>query len=149
MDKLLLNKVLINCSIEKAFDMFTKNEHLEKWFSVKADVELSIGGKYELFWDPKDLENNSTMGCKILAFDKPNYLNFEWKGAVQHKHFMNNVRPLTNVTVIFSTKGKQTNVTVIHTGWRNTEEWEKALQYFSIAWKSVLVNLKKYVNDLL
>lgn len=146
MDKIIIETVTLNCSIEKAFEIFTSNKHLESWLTAKADVEPQVGGKYELFWEPDDPKNNSTIGCKILAIDKPNYLNFEWKGPKQYKHFMNNVRPLTNVTVIFTTQGDQTRVTLIHTGWRDTDDWEQARQYFVNAWKGAFSQLEKYVN---
>ncbi len=130
MDKLIVETAKLNCSTEKAFEMFTFNKNLESWLTVKADVEPQIGGKYELFWEPDDPENNSTIGCKILAIDQPTYLNFEWRGPKQFTHFMNNVRPLTNVTVIFTAQGDQTRVTLIHTGWRDTGDWEQARHYF-------------------
>jgi len=74
-------------------------------------------------------------------------LNFEWKGPKIYKHFMNNVRPLTNVTVLFNSKNDNTKVTIIHTGWRDMENWEQARQYFVNAWEGVFKQLAKYIND--
>jgi uncharacterized protein YndB with AHSA1/START domain len=73
---------------QKAFEMFTDNAQLEKWLTLKANVEPEVGGKYELFWEPNDPENNSTKGCKILAIEKPYLINFEWRGTknVQASH---------------------------------------------------------------
>ena len=146
MDKIILQTVTLNYTTEEAFEMFTDNKNLESWLTAKADVENKVGGKYELFWEPNDPENNSTIGCKILAMDRPNYLNFEWRGPKQYKHFMNNIRPLTNVTVIFIPNGGQTQVTLIHTGWQDTDDWEQARQYFINAWKGAFEQLDKYVN---
>ncbi|MEX0968586.1 MAG: SRPBCC domain-containing protein [Bacteroidia bacterium] len=146
MDKIIIRTVILNCSVHKAFEMITENKHLERWLTNKADVEPEVGGKYELFWVPDDRENNSTIGCKVLAIDTPNYLNFEWRGPVQYKHFMNDIRPLTNVTVIFTAQGNETKVTLIHTGWRNTDDWEQARQYFIHAWQGAFDKLEKYVN---
>ncbi|NOU19833.1 MAG: SRPBCC domain-containing protein [Bacteroidales bacterium] len=118
-DKIIAITAILNCSADTAFNYFVSNAHLEKWLTIKADVELKESGKYELFWSPDDPDrtNNSTFGCKILSFEKPNYLNFEWRGNSEQKEFMNNVRPLTNVTVIFSKLDKEkTKVTVLHTG---------------------------------
>ena len=147
MDQIIVNEVILNCSQELAFEMFTKNSHLEKWLTTKAEVEPMQGGRYELFWNPADRENNSTIGCKVLAIEKPLFINFEWKGAVQHKHFMNNKRPLTNVSVIFIPKQKQTLVLLFHTGWGNSDEWKEALEWFRNAWKSTFTQLEKLVNE--
>jgi len=147
MDKIILQTAILNCTKERAFEMFTDNKHLESWLTKKADVEPETGGKYELFWRPEDPENDSNIGCKILALEKPDYLNFEWKGPKIYKHFMNNVRPLTNVTVLFNSKNDNTKVTIIHTGWRDMENWEQARQYFVNAWEGVFKQLAKYIND--
>jgi len=146
MDKIITQKAILNCDINKAFAMFTKNSELKKWLTIKSDVEPKVGGKYELFWEPNDPENNSTIGCKILAFDKPNYLNFEWKGPKKYKKFMNTVRPLTNITVMFSSKEGKTIVTLVHTGWREGSNWEEARQYFVNAWKGAFLRLENLIN---
>jgi len=149
-DKIIAITTILNCSADNAFNHFASNIHLEKWLTVKADVELKEGGKYELFWSPEDPDktNNSTFGCKILSFEKPHYLNFEWRGNAEQKEFMNNVRPLTNVTVIFSKLDhEQTKVTLLHTGWRQGESWEKARQYFIRAWTGAIKQLEAIINQ--
>jgi uncharacterized protein YndB with AHSA1/START domain len=147
MDKIIINTVTLNSSVESAFEMFTVNDNLESWLTAKADVEPVVSGKYELFWEPDDPKNNSTIDCKILAIEPVHYLNFEWKGPDQFKHFMNNARPLTNVTVIFMAKGDhRAGVTLIHTGWRDSAEWNQARVYFENAWNRAFDNLENYVN---
>ena len=127
--------------------MFTVNEHLVKWLTMKSDVEPEVGGKYELFWTPEDPENNSTIGCKVLEIDEPYLINFEWKGPVQYKIFMNYSDPLTNVTVTFHQIDNKTQVTLIHTGWQSELDWEEARLYFSKAWEGAFKNLIDYVNQ--
>ena len=147
MDKIIKESVTLDCLKDEAFEMFISNSRLESWLTSKADVDPQEGGKYELFWVPDDPENDSTIGCKVLMIDKPDILNFEWKGPKQYSRFMNSVRPLTNVTVIFNEQGKKTHVTLIHTGWRDTDEWEEARQFFIKAWKGAFAQLEKLVNE--
>ncbi|MHA7832001.1 MAG: SRPBCC family protein [Flagellimonas sp.] len=147
MDKVIIESVKLNCNGTEAFHMFTKNKHLENWLTNMADVELKTGGKYELFWEPNNPEDNSTIGCKVLGFERSNYILFEWKGPVQYKHIMNNIRPLTQVLVLFTEVDSMTKVTLIHSGWRNTDEWEEARQYFVNAWSTALGQLMLYVNE--
>lgn len=146
MDKIIIQDVVLHCSVQRAFAMFTENINLEKWLTVKADVVAKVGGKYELFWDTENPEIDSTIGCKILALNEPCYLNFEWKGPEQYEHIMNNLRPLTNVTVIFNSISDKTEITLIHTGWRDIDEWEEARKYFIKAWNYAFKQLEKYVN---
>lgn len=147
MDPIIVQTSVLNTTPEKAFRFFTENKLLESWLTVKADVEPMSNGKYELFWNPGDPENNSTIGCKVLAVESPHFINFEWKGPKQFKHFMNDVQPLTNVTVLFSDVGNhKTKVTLIHTGWRKGENWEQARKYFINAWTGAFQQLEKLLN---
>lgn len=149
-DKIITFTTVLNLSADSCFDYFTDNVLLTKWLTKKAEVELKVGGKYELFWTPQntDMTINSTYGCKILSFERPYYMNFEWRGNAEQKIFMNNVRPLTNVTVLFSKlDDNKTKVTLIHTGWREGQNWETARQYFVKAWAGAFKQLEELVNQ--
>lgn len=150
MDNIIYQSVRLRCSPQKAFEMVTVNEHLEKWLTEAADVEPEVGGKYELFWDLNDKENNSTKGCKVLALQPGKLLSFEWKGPKQFSHFMNETRPLTHVVVTFIPCEEGTEIHLVHTGWGTTSEWEEARQWFEKAWEIAFATLQKYVsgNDL-
>lgn len=145
MDRIIHRSVTLACNPKRAFELFTVGGHLEKWLTVSANVEPRVGGKYELFWDTQDKDNDSTIGCKVLAICPNKFLTFEWKGAKQFKNFMNNVRPLTNVTVFFIPCQGSTEVHLIHTGWRETPEWEEARQWFDRAWENAFAELNSYV----
>ncbi len=150
MDKVLHHSVRLRCDAHRAFEMFTVDALLEAWFPIKAIVEPFVGGKYELFWDPEDRENNSTIGCKVTAIEQDKLIAFEWKGPIQFKYFMNNTDPLTHVSVFFLPCDDETalctEVHVIHSGWRNSEEWENARLFFDRAWHEELEELRQFVN---
>jgi uncharacterized protein YndB with AHSA1/START domain len=152
MNHVIYTKVVLNCEPHVSFLMFTENNKLASWLPKIADVEPVAGGKYELFWDPDDRENNSTIGCKVTAVEKNRFIAFQWKGPVQYEHFMNNADPLTHIVVFFIPliieENMKTEVHLIHSGWQSTEEWEEARQYFERNWERALENLKKIVNEL-
>jgi len=143
MDKIIYQVSQLRCNPQKAFEMFTVNEHVEKWLTKAADIEPEVGGKYELFWNLDDKEHDSTIGCRITALHPGRLLAFEWKGPQQFE-FMNQVRPLTHVVVAFIPEGEGTEVHLIHTGWLNTAAWEEARQWFEKAWILALSELKTY-----
>jgi uncharacterized protein YndB with AHSA1/START domain len=150
MDPIIHINTLLNCPIDTAFAYFSENSKLEQWLTAKANVEMEVGGKYELFWTPEDpdLTNNSTYGCKVLAMDRPYFFNIEWKGNRDQKSFMNTVSPLTNVTVIFSEiDASKTKVTLLHTGWRSGSDWDAAREYFQNAWSGAIKQLEVLVNN--
>ena len=152
MNKILYYSARLHCNVDLAFEMFTKNDYLQKWLTINADVEPKVGGKYELFWNPEDKESDSTIGCKITALELGKFLAFEWKGPKQYKVFMNTADPLTHVVVFFIPCGATENsdawteVHLIHSGWRSSVEWEEARIWFGKAWDVAFKNLERHVN---
>ncbi|MHA1883701.1 MAG: SRPBCC family protein [Promethearchaeota archaeon] len=144
MEDIIQIKKEIDCDLSLVFKFFTQNDLLEQWLTVKAEVNPEVGGKFELFWDPDDKENNSTIDCKITGIENERYISFEWKGPVQFKHFMNSADPLTHVIVFFSSvKPNRTTIHLFHTGWRQNSEWHDARDYFEKAWSNALIGLQE------
>lgn len=147
MDKIIYISTLLHCSPHEAFRFFTVNKLLEKWLTEVAEVEPVVGGKFELFWNPDDRENDSTIGCRITAIKPDKFLSFEWKSPQQFKHFANDADPLTHVVVFFIPEGDQTQVNLIHSGWRSSTEWEEARAWFERAWQMTFQNLENLINE--
>jgi uncharacterized protein YndB with AHSA1/START domain len=134
-----------------AFRLFTEKNFLENWLTSLADVEPRLGGKYELFWDPGNPEDNSTYGCRITAFGQNRLLAFDWKGPVQFKAFMNTTDPLTHVTVFFSAcdddAKKCSDVVLVHSGWGSASNWVEARQWQQRAWEGAFDELLKLARS--
>jgi hypothetical protein len=147
MNEIIHLKTKLDCDSKKAFSMFTGKQEITSWLAAEATVELRLGGKYELFWDLKDKMNNSTVGCRINGLEIGKLLAFEWKGPIEFKHLMNNADPLTQVTVFFTeiadnSDSVQTEIHLVHTGWRNTEKWDECRLWFTKAWESAFNKLR-------
>ena len=150
MENIIQLRVEIDCDITTAFDMVTENKLLERWLTNKAEVELKVGGKYELFWDPDNREDNSTIGCKTTGFENDKFISFDWKGPLQFKSFMNFADPLTHVIAFFSQKKNIPNKTIIHlfhTGWRKDPEWQEARNWFERSWESAFKVLRDKIKN--
>lgn len=143
MNKIIHCKALLNCSSERAFCLFIKNEEIITWLTEKSEIEPWVGGKYELFWDKNDNENNSTLGCKVTAFELNKLLCFNWKGPVQYADVMNVAKPLTHVCItFFAEKENKTEIHLIHSGWGEGEKWEQARLWFEKVWKQSFLRLE-------
>ena len=146
MENIIQIKIEIDCDIHRAFDSFTVASLLESWLTKKAEVQLEVGGKYELFWEPENRNVNSTIGCRITGFEKDKYVAFNWKGPDQFQSFMNSSDPLTHVIVFILPKPDDPTTTIIHlfhTGWGKGDEWQQARDYFEKAWSMALKELQK------
>ena len=146
MDKIIHLSLKLHCDSHHAFELFTDNQLLESWLVSVAEVEPIIGGKYELFWEPDDRENNSTIGCKVTSLEPDQLIAFEWRSPKQYKHFANNADPLTHVVVSFYPEGEWTTIHLVYSGWRGTPEWEEARQWQERAWSIAFNALEKKVN---
>lgn len=151
MSNIIHRAVRLRCDARAAFQKFTAADQLTRWLAEDAEVEPKAGGKYELFWDAQEREKNSTLGCRITAFEPDKLIAFDWKGPEQFRHFMNVARPPTHVTIFFlplpEGAGKATEVHLIHTGWGDTPEWVEARQWFEKAWGGAFESLKNQIDE--
>ncbi|MBU1048559.1 SRPBCC domain-containing protein [Candidatus Bipolaricaulota bacterium] len=151
MERVQHHTVELKCNLHEAYEMFTLNKNLEKWLTAKADVEPTLGGKYELFWNPPERETDSNINCRITVFVPDVVLGFEWKGPLEDHEVMNSVDPLTHVSVFFlpQPRGKEqwTAIHLVHSGWRSTAEWESPWEFFQKAWRMVFERLAQLVNE--
>jgi uncharacterized protein YndB with AHSA1/START domain len=93
MNKIIHLSAQLACDRKRAFELFTHNPFLERWLAAKAEVAPSVGGAYELFWEPDNRENNSALGGKITALGANHFLSFEWRSPKQFKHFAHQADP--------------------------------------------------------
>jgi len=142
-DKIIHISAFIAVPPDSAFTYFVSPALLQRWLTAAADVETRVGGKYELFWQPDDRENNSTIGCRVTAIETPQLLAFQWRSPKQFKSFANTADPLTHVVVTFVQEGSGTRIHLIHSGWRSTREWEEARAWQEKAWLVAFEELKR------
>jgi len=146
-DWIIQASVLLAVPPARAVDYFTDGRLIESWLTAVADVEPRVGGKYELFWQPDDPENDSTIGCRITALVPGQLIAFQWRGPRQFKPLTNAADPLTHVVVAFVPEGRGTRVHLIHSGWRSAPEWEAARVWQERAWLGALARLRRASLD--
>ena len=143
-DLVLVKSAALPLSPSAGFSLFTERYQLQSWLCEAATVEACLGGRYELFWEPSDPENDSTIGCRITAFEQDQLLAFQWRSPKQFKPFANSADPLTHVVVTFHEVVEGVKVTLVHSGWRSAPEWLEAAQWQSVAWDYAFQALKAH-----
>lgn len=137
------NTIELPVSVEQAWEMWTDNQALQTWLAPKANVKEALGGSYELFWDLEHPDQNSTLGCKILALIPSRLLAFEWRGPVEFSDLMNTEPFPTWVSVSFERKAeKVTLVHFRHSGWQEGPRWDAARSWQSKAWEMAFAELE-------
>ena len=104
---------------------------------------LKANGDYEIYFNPQgEPGTRGAEGTKILAIQPKTMLSFTWNNPP----ILPGIRwQYTSVVVRFkAVSEKQTRVSLYQTGWGEGEEWNKAFDYFSRAWKDVVLPRLQY-----
>lgn len=133
-DRVLVTSADLPVPAAAAFALFASAEALSTWLCEDAVVEPQAGGRYELFWNPGDRENDSTIGCRLTAFEPGRLLAFQWRSPRQFKPFANAADPLTHVVVTVHAHGAGSRLTLVHSGWRASPDWQQAADWQAAAW---------------
>lgn len=142
-DRVVHVAALVPVPPARAFAYFTSPDLLTTWLTTVAEVEAEVGGRYELFWNPRDREVDSTIGCRITALVADTLVAFQWRGPRAFRDFANGAAPLTHVVVAFVPVGAGTRVHLVHSGWRSGPEWEEARAWQERAWSGALRELER------
>ncbi|MFT4413856.1 SRPBCC family protein [Fredinandcohnia humi] len=131
----ITQKVLINAPIQKVWTFVSTPEGIASWF-MPNDIDLKVGHEFHL---------QSPFGpspCKVLEVNPPNKLSFTWdtEGWV--------------VEFLLKEMGDQTEFTVIHSGWKDSEEiigkaGEKAAiirDRMNQGWSGIVARLEEVVS---
>jgi len=133
--------VIVPAPIGDVWKAMTTEKGVVTFFAPGAAVELAVGGKYEMYFAPKQPKGQKGgEGNKILSFSPEEMLSFTWNAPPSLPEVR---KEKTWVVLTFKPlEAGKTQVSLIHLGWRIGEEWQKALQYFDKAWEVVLGRLQ-------
>lgn len=146
-DRVLYKEAIVSATAPQIWKAWTTNDGLTSFFCKKADVELRVGGKYELYMTLDAPEGQrGTEGCHILSYIPERMLSFEWnappsipalRDANAHTHVVIEIEPIG---------GGVTEVRLTQLGWGEGEDWDKCYTYFDRAWSNVLAALQKEIG---
>jgi uncharacterized protein YndB with AHSA1/START domain len=138
-NKKMSNKITINANINadatKAWDYYTKPEHITKWnfadpswHCPTAENDMKVGGKYKARMEAKD----GSFGFDFEA---------TYNNIVPGKSFVYTMPDNRQVSVDFVPAGSNTNITVVFDA-----ETENPVEMQKAGWQSILDNFKRYVE---
>lgn len=141
-DKHLIKEERINASVSEVWKSFTTSDGIKSFLRVNADIDLRIGGKYEIYFSMEPpVGQRGSEGCRVLSFLPEKMLSFDWNAP---PHFGELRFTYTRVVIEFEEiSAKETRVVLNHVGWGKSEKWNEVYNYFDNAWANVLAALKK------
>lgn len=136
----IVKEVVVKAPLREVWEAWSTSEGATKFFAPKANIKLSVGGPYEVFFDPKD-ERQSSKGMKILSYAPLEMISFQWNAPPDFPEVRAN--PIWVVVQLSSVDSEHVRIKLTHLGWKKGTEWEKAFEYFSRAWGFVMSNLER------
>lgn len=141
MDRAIRKEVIVAAPVRQVWEAWATREGVTTFFAPQANVELAIGGRYEMFFDlDAPVGSQGGEGLKVLSYLPQEMLSFDWNAPPRFP----NVRG-ERTWVVVQLEPQQagtTRVRLTHLGWRVGEEWDQVFAYFVRAWDIVLGRLE-------
>jgi uncharacterized protein YndB with AHSA1/START domain len=130
----------VDAPVASVWHAWTTSQGAETFFAEKANIDLQLGGAYEIFFNPAD-ERMSTKGRKVLSYEPERMVSFEWNLPLdQFPELKDN---LTWFVVDFtSLDSSRTRVTVTQLGLKRGPVWERAARHMQQGWSELAERLK-------
>ncbi len=137
-ERVIKAETLLNASIDAAWEAWTTEAGIKTFFAPACKIELRPNGAYEMYFNPSGAPGErGGEGNAVLALQPKSMLAFTWNAP---PHLPNVRQQRTSVVIRFKGAGNgQTKVTLVHSGWGEGEEWDKAFDYFSSAWQKIVL----------
>lgn len=127
-----------------AWQAWTSEAELARWFGAAARVDLRPGGPYEiLFLMDQPVGSRGGEGNTVLSFQPGRLLSFTWN-APPSFGALRDVR--TFVLLEFTDAAEGTVVTLTHYGWRAGADWDRVRAYFERAWVAVMRHFAEHLG---
>jgi uncharacterized protein YndB with AHSA1/START domain len=129
-------EAVVNASITKVWDCWTKPEHISKWnfasddwHCPSAENDVRVGGKSSTRMEAKD----GSFGFDFTVI---------YDVVIDFKELSYTMEDGRKATTVFENKGEQTSITTVFDA-----ETENAVELQQQGWQMILNNFKKYTEN--
>ena len=141
-ERAINEKITVKANVDDVWKAWTTTEGIKTFFAPDAKLELRVDGPFQVYINPfAEPGSKGADDMRIIGFQEKKMLSFTWNAPPSLPEAR---KQRTVVIVRLIARGDAiTDVTLHHVGWGEGGEWDKAFDYFSKSWPSVLKNLQK------
>lgn len=141
--KAITDELIIPASVWEVYSAWTTHEGIKTFFAPDANIRLEVMGPYEIIFLPDNPEGlRGGEGNVILSFQENKMLSFTWNAPPE---LMKVRKERTHVLLKFiHIDNEKTRLLFHQDGWGEGGEWDKSYEYFSHAWKKVVLPRLRY-----
>jgi uncharacterized protein YndB with AHSA1/START domain len=142
-------EILIDAPPEIVWSVITEPEHVGRWFSDSAAIDLRPGGELILTWD-----EHGAVYWRVERVDPPHFVSFRWLRPLQDHADGVELAEGNSTLVEFSLdpEGDTTRLRVVESGFRELagthDENAKDAEEHSRGWELELGELRDYIAAL-
>lgn len=131
--------MVVPAMVDSVWEAWTTEAGVKTFFAPEARVELSIGGPYEMLFNPEaPVGSQGGEGLTVLSYLPREMLSFEWNAPPEFPKIR---QQKTWVVVHLDAEGQHTRVRLAHLGFGRDDDWDRVYNYFVRAWDVVLGRL--------
>ena len=131
----------VNASLSDVWHAWTSDEGAQTFFARGSNVNARPDGDYEIFFFPdNEPGNRGAEGTTTLIVEPLKRFAFTWDAPPKWP----TIRSQRTVVEVFfeSLSENKTRVSLHHSLWGDSKEWNEVREYFAGAWPVVLKRLK-------
>jgi uncharacterized protein YndB with AHSA1/START domain len=140
-DRKVSREVFVSAPPREVFEALTTSQGLRALFGFDANVELSLGGPYEVLLDDQAPQGQrGTEGCQVLSFVPDESLSVSWTAP---RCFPVERELRTWVNFRLSPLGERTKVRITHTGFGEGGRWDEVFRDAEGLWERMAAALQR------
>jgi uncharacterized protein YndB with AHSA1/START domain len=148
-DKRLEFSFIINAPADDVYKAWTTEEGIKSFFAPgTGNIEIKLFGDYQIYFFPENpVDQKGAEDEKIISFEENSMLSFTWGMPPTFPYLRENQK--TVVLLRFEQlEDGNTKFTLIQSGWGTSESWQRAYNYFEIAWGNIVLARLQYLFDV-
>jgi uncharacterized protein YndB with AHSA1/START domain len=136
-------EAVVEAGVEEVWNAWTTEGGIKSFFAPDCHIEMKVDGLYEIFFDPgAEPGQRGADEMRILAIQPKTMLAFTWNAPL---HLPEIRKQRTHVVLRFQEVAQgRTKMTLFHDGWGQGGEWDEAFEYFTRAWKEMVLPRLQY-----
>jgi uncharacterized protein YndB with AHSA1/START domain len=134
-------EIVIHAPVDVVWAVVTEPDHISRWFSDSADIDLRPGGRAVLEWT-----EHGTVHGRVERVEPPHYFSFRWVVGPGAELADDNS---TLVEFSLTAEGESTRLTVVESGFRDLarpdDEQQRHFDSHRRGWELELGELDEYL----
>lgn len=146
----LRQEIVLDVPVERAWELFTTEEGVERWMVPRAEIDFRLGGAFRTSYQPEvDLGGDEAIVNRILAYEPERMLalqNVQAPPGFENPELFQQTWEVIRFEPLEPEQGRErTRIVITGLGYGEGEEWDRLYAFFERGNASLLDKLREVV----